>query len=285
MIEAAAHRAADRERQSGAGAGTAGSSSPGFLIYMPVFAADEFGRHLKGFIYSPFNAQDFLASALELETARRDRHQAVRPRSGARSPARGDHPFGQLRPGLSGSGDDRQPSVDRRSGIAAHHLAVGPVDGHAHLRAAGRQPADAGGADADPAGDRGRGGAALVRGAGVDPQFADPRAQPSGQEHARQRAVDHRAYPAASDQPGRVRRGARRPHSRAFGDARLADPVGLGNHARSARSSTPSWRLMSRPTSTMSRSPGPISRSRRTMRCRSGWRFTSWRRTRRSTAR
>jgi two-component sensor histidine kinase len=44
-----------------------GSSSPGFLIYMPVFAADEFGRHLKGFIYSPFNAQDFLASALELE--------------------------------------------------------------------------------------------------------------------------------------------------------------------------------------------------------------------------
>jgi two-component sensor histidine kinase len=44
-----------------------GSSAPGFLIYMPVFGADEFGRHLKGFIYSPFNAQDFLASALELE--------------------------------------------------------------------------------------------------------------------------------------------------------------------------------------------------------------------------
>jgi two-component sensor histidine kinase len=43
------------------------SSSPGFLICMPVFGADEFGRHLKGFIYSPFNAQDFLASALELE--------------------------------------------------------------------------------------------------------------------------------------------------------------------------------------------------------------------------
>jgi two-component sensor histidine kinase len=39
----------------------------GFLIYMPVFGADENGRHLKGFIYSPFNAQDFLASALELE--------------------------------------------------------------------------------------------------------------------------------------------------------------------------------------------------------------------------
>jgi two-component sensor histidine kinase len=44
-----------------------GSSAPGFVVYMPVFTADEFGRHLKGFIYSPFNAQDFLASALELE--------------------------------------------------------------------------------------------------------------------------------------------------------------------------------------------------------------------------
>ena len=42
-------------------------SSPGFLIYMPVFANDERGRHLKGFVYSPFNADDFLASALELE--------------------------------------------------------------------------------------------------------------------------------------------------------------------------------------------------------------------------
>jgi two-component sensor histidine kinase len=41
--------------------------APGFLIYMPVFGADERGRHLKGFIYSPFNAEDFLASALELE--------------------------------------------------------------------------------------------------------------------------------------------------------------------------------------------------------------------------
>lgn len=44
-----------------------GSTKAGFLIYMPVFGADELGRHLKGFIYSPFNAEDFLASALELE--------------------------------------------------------------------------------------------------------------------------------------------------------------------------------------------------------------------------
>lgn len=43
--------------------------APGFLIYMPVFEAGEGGRRLKGFIYSPFNAQDFLQSALQLEDA------------------------------------------------------------------------------------------------------------------------------------------------------------------------------------------------------------------------
>ncbi|MDE1467160.1 CHASE domain-containing protein [Aurantiacibacter sp. D1-12] len=43
--------------------------APGFLIYMPVFEAGPGGRQLKGFIYSPFNAQDFLQSALELEDA------------------------------------------------------------------------------------------------------------------------------------------------------------------------------------------------------------------------
>ena len=39
----------------------------GFLIYMPVFGGSAEGRILRGFIYSPFNAQDFLSSALELE--------------------------------------------------------------------------------------------------------------------------------------------------------------------------------------------------------------------------
>ncbi|WP_325099990.1 CHASE domain-containing protein [Aurantiacibacter sediminis] len=43
--------------------------APGFLIYMPVFEAGPSGRRLKGFIYSPFSAQDFLQSALELEDA------------------------------------------------------------------------------------------------------------------------------------------------------------------------------------------------------------------------
>ena len=48
--------------QEGAG------SDPGFLIYMPVFQEGRSPRRLKGFIYSPFNAQEFLLSALELET-------------------------------------------------------------------------------------------------------------------------------------------------------------------------------------------------------------------------
>lgn len=41
----------------------------GFLIFMPVFEPAPGGRRLRGFIYSPFNAQDFLSSALELEEA------------------------------------------------------------------------------------------------------------------------------------------------------------------------------------------------------------------------
>lgn len=44
-----------------------GVSAPGFLIYMPVFKAGSSGRILKGFIYSPFNAQDFLDGLVQLE--------------------------------------------------------------------------------------------------------------------------------------------------------------------------------------------------------------------------
>lgn len=41
-------------------------SAPGFLIYMPVFDASAQGRRLRGFIYSPYNSIDFIASAGEL---------------------------------------------------------------------------------------------------------------------------------------------------------------------------------------------------------------------------
>jgi len=40
--------------------------SPGFLMYMPVFEEGAGARLLRGFIYSPYNAGDFLASASEL---------------------------------------------------------------------------------------------------------------------------------------------------------------------------------------------------------------------------
>ncbi len=38
---------------------------PGFLIYMPVFNQADSGRSLKGFIYSPFDAAEFLQSAVQ----------------------------------------------------------------------------------------------------------------------------------------------------------------------------------------------------------------------------
>lgn len=42
------------------------ASTAGFLIYMPVFADRGRGRAVKGFVFSPFRAQAFLASASEL---------------------------------------------------------------------------------------------------------------------------------------------------------------------------------------------------------------------------
>lgn len=44
---------------------------PGFLIYMPVFDGSGTQRRLKGFVYSPFNAAEFLASASEQVTDQR----------------------------------------------------------------------------------------------------------------------------------------------------------------------------------------------------------------------
>ncbi|ANU08780.1 Blue-light-activated histidine kinase 1 [Paraurantiacibacter namhicola] len=42
---------------------------PGFIFYMPVFSIVDGSRELDGFVYSPFNAGDFLESVLELEAA------------------------------------------------------------------------------------------------------------------------------------------------------------------------------------------------------------------------
>ncbi|MDP3674598.1 MAG: CHASE domain-containing protein [Novosphingobium sp.] len=46
-----------------------GKHRPGFIIYMPVFSlATDGAKRLKGFVYSPFVAEDFLASARQVET-------------------------------------------------------------------------------------------------------------------------------------------------------------------------------------------------------------------------
>lgn len=41
--------------------------APGFLIYMPVVDGEGVRQRLRGFIYSPFNAQAFLDSAMQIE--------------------------------------------------------------------------------------------------------------------------------------------------------------------------------------------------------------------------
>lgn len=47
-----------------------GTRRPGFIIYMPVFGLGADGaKRLKGFVYSPFFAEVFLRSALELENS------------------------------------------------------------------------------------------------------------------------------------------------------------------------------------------------------------------------
>ncbi|MDE2595349.1 MAG: CHASE domain-containing protein [Sphingomonadales bacterium] len=49
---------------------TASDHRPGFLIYMPVNAARDGKDALRGFVYSPFRAEDFLTAASELYVAR-----------------------------------------------------------------------------------------------------------------------------------------------------------------------------------------------------------------------
>ena len=49
------------------------NEAPGFLIYMPVFSTTATGRSIYGFIYSPFNAADFLRSAVKVPANYRHR--------------------------------------------------------------------------------------------------------------------------------------------------------------------------------------------------------------------
>lgn len=56
----------------------------GFLIFMPVFKGGQDGRKLKGFIYSPFEAQHFLSKEMENSA---HRHMGVRLYDGTADPA------------------------------------------------------------------------------------------------------------------------------------------------------------------------------------------------------
>jgi len=57
----------------------------GFLIYMPVFAGQGAERRVRGFVYSPFRAREFLGSAVELV---RDRGVEIAIYDGMRRPDR-----------------------------------------------------------------------------------------------------------------------------------------------------------------------------------------------------
>lgn len=59
-----------------------GRDAPGFLIYMPVYASTEAGRALRGYIYTPFNAAGFLASAVRLASDHDRRIRLYDGRSG-----------------------------------------------------------------------------------------------------------------------------------------------------------------------------------------------------------
>lgn len=74
-----------------------GEDAPGFIVYMPVFRGEGVGRRVRGFIYSPFSAAEFLNSALELANAG---ERGVRLYDGEASP---DRLLAQIEP-VSGSG-------------------------------------------------------------------------------------------------------------------------------------------------------------------------------------
>jgi len=90
-----------------------GPQMPGFIVYMPVFRGNLSQRSLRGFIYSPFNAENFLASALELADAG---ERGVRLYDGEPTP---DRLLAQIAPD-AGSGK----SVQQRITIANRPMVV-----------------------------------------------------------------------------------------------------------------------------------------------------------------
>ena len=78
--------------------------APGFVIFMPVFRETGLDRRLRGFVYSPFDAEEFLVSALELADAG---ERGVRLYDGEATP---DRLLAHVEPS-SGSGDVVQQRI------------------------------------------------------------------------------------------------------------------------------------------------------------------------------
>ncbi len=92
----------------------ADSHAPGFVIYMPVFDRFGPGRQLRGFIYSPFNAGDFVAAALRMD----DRKvHGIRLYDGEPDP---DHILAEIRPET----DDRGLTVTQELLIANRSMTL-----------------------------------------------------------------------------------------------------------------------------------------------------------------
>lgn len=101
------HLIQDRQRKDAAG----------FLIYMPVFEGDGPARRIRGFVYSPFRAREFLGSAVELV---RDRGIEVAIYDGQRSPDR--MLAARLLPGENAVSLDRRIVIANRPWIVSVSL-------------------------------------------------------------------------------------------------------------------------------------------------------------------
>jgi two-component sensor histidine kinase len=86
----------------------------GFLIYMPVFEGEGGQRRIRGFVYSPFRANEFLGSAVELV---RDRGVEIAIYDGMRGPDR--LLAARLIPGANAVSIDRRIVVANRPWIVS----------------------------------------------------------------------------------------------------------------------------------------------------------------------
>jgi two-component sensor histidine kinase len=90
------------------------SVASGFLIYMPVFDGEGGQRSIRGFVYSPFRAQQFLGSAVELV---RDRGVDIHIYDGERRPDR--LLVAKVRPGENAASMDRRIVIANRPWVVS----------------------------------------------------------------------------------------------------------------------------------------------------------------------